>query len=116
MLTFEVREYRTAGGSAPFARWLDRLRDKQARVRILARIDRIQAGLRGDWRPVGSSVFELRIDYGPGYRVYCGQDGAALVLLLCGGDKRTQQRDIEVAHGYWQDYQDRTRERAVPSG
>ena len=63
----------------------------------------MQAGLRGDWKAVGRGVFELRIDHGPGYRVKCWQDGNAMVLL-CGGDKRSQKRDIEAAHGYWQDY------------
>ena len=116
MSVIEVRRYRTADGREPFAEWLDRLRDGQARARILARIDRMQTGLRGDWQPVGSGVFELRVDHGPGCRVYCGRDGAALVLLLCGGDKRTQQRDIEVAHGSWQDYQARTGKRSVPRG
>lgn len=113
---FEVRQYRTADGREPFAEWLDRLRDGEARARILARIDRMQAGLRGDWKPVGAGVFELRVGYGPGYRAYCAQDGNALVLLLCGGDKRTQQRDIGAAHGYWQDYQKRTGKRRVSRG
>ena len=72
------------------------------------RHDRLQAGLRGDWTAVGHGVFELRVDRGPGYRVYCGQDGETLVLLLCGGDKRTQRQDIEAAHECWQDYKNRT--------
>lgn len=114
MTILEVRAYLRPDGRVPFQEWLDQLRDGRARARIVARIDRLQAGQRGDWRPVGEGVFEMRIDHGPGYRVYCAQDGAVLVLLLCGGDKRTQGRDIEVAHGYWQDYQDRTRERTVP--
>lgn len=113
MSIIEVRQYQTAAGRNPFAEWLGRLRDRQARARIVARIDRMQAGLRGDWKPVGHGVYELRVDCGPGYRVYCAQDGNTLVLLLCGGDKRTQQRDIEVAHGYWQDFQERTGKRAV---
>lgn len=112
----ETRRYQTADGRKPFDEWLARLRDGVAGARIAARIERMQAGLRGDWKPVGGGVFELRIDHGPGYRVYCGQDGTALVLLLCGGDKRTQRRDIEVAHGYWQDYQKRTGKRSVPRG
>ena len=105
----EVRQYRTADGRAPFADWMDRLRDRQARTRIVTRIDRLQAGLRGDWKTVGAGVFELRIDSGPGYRVYCGRDGVTLVLLLCAGDKRTQAEDIETAHAYWKDYKTRTR-------
>lgn len=105
----EVRQYQTPDGRIPFAEWLWRLRDRNVQARIAARLVRLQAGNRGDWKPVGGGVFELRIDAGPGYRVYCGQHGAAVVLLLCGGDKRTQAQDIEVAHAYWKDYKTRTR-------
>ncbi|MDH5835364.1 type II toxin-antitoxin system RelE/ParE family toxin [Luteimonas kalidii] len=108
MTYIEVREYQTSDGRCPFGAWLAGLRDRQARIRILGRLDRMRAGLRGDWKAVGKGVFELRVDHGPGYRVYCGQDGDTLVLLLCGGDKRTQSRDIEVAHDYWQDYKARS--------
>lgn len=108
MIDVEVREYLTSDGRCPFGEWLAGLRDRQARIRILGRLDRVRAGLRGDWKAVGKGVFELRVDHGPGYRVYCGQDGETLVLLLCGGDKRTQVRDIEVAHDYWQDYKTRS--------
>lgn len=80
-----------------FARWLEGLRDRQARVRIQLRIDRLAIGNPGDVRPVGEGVSELRIDHGPGYRVYFVQRGAVLVVLLAGGDKRTQQRDIDIA-------------------
>lgn len=80
-----------------FARWFEKLRDRQARSRILARIRRLQLGNPGDVRPVGEGVSELRIPYGPGYRVYFVQRGAAVVVLLAGGDKRTQQRDIGTA-------------------
>ncbi|MBK9669494.1 MAG: type II toxin-antitoxin system RelE/ParE family toxin [Thermomonas sp.] len=105
----EVREYHAADGRNPFAEWMQRLRDRRAQASIVARILRLQAGNRGDWKAVGAGVFELRVDVGPGYRVYAGQDGPALVLLLCGGDKRTQANDIEVAHDYWQDYKTRSR-------
>ena len=80
-----------------FAAWLERLRDRQARARIQVRLDRLALGLAGDVRPVGSGVSELRVDYGPGYRVYFKQQGRELVMLLVGGDKRTQGRDIERA-------------------
>ena len=93
-----VREYQTRDGQRPLSEWLDTLRDRSARARVLARIDRLGVGLRGDWKTVGRGVFELRIDYGPGYRVYCAADGDALVILLCGGDKRRQKQDIEAAH------------------
>jgi len=76
---------------------LHELRDRQARARIQTRIDRLQLGLAGDVRPVGEGVSELRIDYGPGYRVYFVQRGKKLVILLGGGDKRTQDRDIKTA-------------------
>ena len=72
-------------------------RDGRARARIVARIDRLSVGLLGDWRTVGEGVCELRIDYGPGYRVYYARDGELLILLLCGGDKRTQPRDVKIA-------------------
>lgn len=103
----EVREYRTADGHQPFADWIQGLRDAEARKRVVARVLRMQAGNRGDWRGIGAGLFELRVDHGPGYRLYCGQDGETLVLLLCAGDKRTQTQDIERAHEYWKDYQQR---------
>jgi putative addiction module killer protein len=109
MTPTEIRQYQTADGRKPFAEWLSALRDRRAIKAIAARLTRMQAGNRGDWKPVGAGVFELRIDTGPGFRVYCGQDGARLVLLLCGGDKRTQTKNIECAHEYWRDYQARTR-------
>ena len=107
MPTLEVRRYQTANGKYPFEDWLDGLRDGRARVRIMGRLDRLKAGLFGDCKSVGAGVHELRIDYGPGYRVYFGQDGTTLVLLLRGGDKSTQNSDIEKAHGYWKDYKAR---------
>ena len=80
-----------------FAAWLRGLRDRKARARIQVRIDRLQLGLAGDVRSVGEGVSELRIDYGPGYRVYFVHRGRELVILLAGGDKRTQDRDIKQA-------------------
>ena len=80
-----------------FAKWLGGLRDRQARARIQIRMDRLALGLVGDVRPVGSGVSELRIDYGPGYRVYFKQQGRDIVVLLAGADKRTQDRDIRRA-------------------
>jgi putative addiction module killer protein len=109
----EIREYRTRDGRRPLSEWIDALRDRSARMRVLARIDRLSVGLRGDWKPVGQGVFELRIEYGPGYRIYCAALGNELVILLCGGDKRKQKQDIETAHAYWQDFKERS-ERIVP--
>ncbi len=80
-----------------YARWIDTLRDLRARARILARVERLAAGNPGDVRPVGEGVSELRIDYGPGYRVYFRMRGRELIILLAGGDKRTQEADIQLA-------------------
>ena len=80
-----------------FAKWLDGLDDIRARARILVRIERLAAGNSGDVKPVGEGVSELRIDYGPGYRVYYKKQGRSVVILLAGGDKRTQSRNIKTA-------------------
>jgi putative addiction module killer protein len=80
-----------------FETWLNRLRDPTARAKILVRLRRLALGNPGDVRPVGGGVSELRIDHGPGYRVYFTRRGSVLILILCGGDKRTQQRDIARA-------------------
>ena len=87
----EVRKTET------FAKWLDGLKDIRARARILVRIERLAAGNPGDVKPVGGGVSELRIDYGPGYRVYYKKHGRQVVILLAGGDKRTQSKDIKTA-------------------
>ena len=83
--------------TAIFVRWLDGLDDIRARTRVLARVERLAAGNPGDVQAVGEGVSEMRIDYGPGYRVYYKQQGRALVILLAGGDKRTQAKDIKTA-------------------
>ena len=80
-----------------YARWLDGLRDVRARARVLVRVERLAAGNPGDMRPVGEGVSELRIDYGPGYRVYYKKQGRRIVVLLAGGDKRTQSADVKTA-------------------
>jgi putative addiction module killer protein len=90
-LVIEIRQTET------YASWFDNLRDRRARARIDIRIRRLSLGNPGDVRPVGSGVSELRIDYGPGYRVYFVQRGPMLIILLAGGDKRTQERDIKQA-------------------
>lgn len=87
----EVRQTET------FAAWIARLRDDRARMRIELRIRRLQLGNAGDVKPVGEGVSEMRIDYGPGYRVYFTRQGDTIMVLLAGGDKRTQARDIETA-------------------
>jgi len=83
--------------TAIFAKWLDDLRDIHARARIQVRIERLAAGNPGDVKPVGDGVSELRIDYGPGYRVYFTKHGSEIVIRLVGGDKRTQTADIKTA-------------------
>ena len=100
----EVRRYRQANGSEPLTDWLKRLPDRQAKARLFARIDRLEGGNFGDCKFLRGGVFELRIDWGPGYRVYFGRDGALLVILLCAGDKRRQSADIERAVQFWNDY------------
>lgn len=100
----EIRKYHRADGLIPFDRWMAKLRDERAKARILVQLDRLQLGLPGDWKPVGEGVFELRIFEGKGYRVYFGREGKTIVVLLCGGDKSTQVRDIELARTYWRAY------------
>ena len=105
-----VLVYRTRQGRLPFDKWLDELCDTNAVARVLARIGRVRRGNLGDCKPVGEGVSELRVDYGPGYRVYFGQKRSTFVILLCGGDKRTQERDIRQAQQYWNDYRQRESE------
>jgi putative addiction module killer protein len=96
--------FRGSDGKVPFEVWLDDLGDKRAVARILARLARVRLGNLGDCKPVGEGVSESRVDYGPGYRVYFGQKGRTLVVLLCGGDKRTQNRDVRLAKRFWQEF------------
>ena len=104
----EVRHYVTASGTDPYQRWLDGLKDLRGRVAIQRRIDRVIDGNFGDHRFCRDGVWELKVDFGPGYRVYYGQDKGSIVLLLCGGPKRTQTADIQRAALYWLDFQRRT--------
>ena len=100
----EIAVFRANDGGVPFEDWLEALRDKRAVARVLARLARVRQGNLGDCKSVGEGVFELRVDYGPGYRVYLGQRGQTLVVLLCGGDKRSQDRDILRAKQYWREF------------
>ena len=100
----EVVAFRARGGQVPFEEWLDDLKDKRAVARVLAPLARVRLGNLGDCKPVGEGLAELRVDYGSGYRVYFGQKGQTLVVLLCGGDKRTQERDIRLAKQYWHEF------------
>ena len=104
---YTLEMYVTRDGTIPFEAWLRQLRDEQARARIRARLARVRLGNLGDAHAVGAGVWELRIDYGPGYRVYYTRSGPAILLILGGGDKRTQAGDIQQAQAYWQEYQQR---------
>ena len=100
----QVETYARQDGSCPFNEWMDSLRDRKARAKIRTRIGRVRLGNLGNCAPVGGGVMELKVDYGPGYRVYFGQVGTTLVILLCGGDKSSQPEDIRKAVEYWEDY------------
>ncbi|GAB6035771.1 type II toxin-antitoxin system RelE/ParE family toxin [Fundidesulfovibrio butyratiphilus] len=102
-----VRRYQTEDGREVITEWLERLRDVRAKARIVARINRLKAGNFGDCKPVRDGVSELRVDHGPGYRVYFGVVGSQVVLLLCGGDKRSQDADIDKAVDYLADFKRR---------
>lgn len=109
MTEITVSHYLTVSGASPYQEWFDSLRDTPARAAVLARINRVRAGTLGDWKIVGGGVFELRIDHGPGYRIYFGRDGHTVVVLLAAGAKKSQHRDIKDAKENWQDYEARTK-------
>ena len=109
---FEFYYYQTQGGRIPCREWLDTVIDPVGFAAIQSRTDRLKRGLFGDCEPVGEGVWELRIDTGPGYRVYYARSGKQVVLLLCGGDKRKQAADIKRAKDFWRDYEQRTRTRS----
>ena len=104
----EIRYYVTVGGRQPFVEWFADL-PAVPRAAVTRAIVRLEQGNFSNVKPVGEGVLEYRIDFGPGYRVYFGRDGEELVILLTGGTKRRQQRDIDAAHGYWRDYRQRKR-------
>lgn len=105
----ELRRYLTESGRDVFGEWLAGLRDVRTRAKIVAGIDRLSLGNFGDCKALRGGLFEFRIDWGPGYRVYYALVGKDCVLLLCGGDKRRQSSDIERALEYLKDYRERTR-------
>jgi len=98
----EAKYYKT-DDKCPIEDWLDNL-DNSMRARIISRFRRIENGNLGDHEPVGDGVFELRMHFGPGYRAYYGMEGQTVVILLCGGDKSSQKKDIEIAKELWRDY------------
>jgi putative addiction module killer protein len=105
----EIRQYVDRLGRTPFLKWLNALND-EAQARVSAALERLEHGNLSSIRSVGSGVQELRIDFGPGYRVYLGRDGEKLVILLAGGSKKRQQADIERAKELWQEFKMRKRE------
>ena len=98
--------YRHENGKEPFTKWLISLGDLTTRARIRRRLARLEEGNWGDIKPVGGGVFELRFDFGPGYRVYLGERDETLVILLCGGDKSSQDADIRKAKELWQEFKE----------
>ena len=105
----EIQYYRDPNGRQPFIEWFKSIRDRNTRNRIGKRLKRLESGNFGDCQSVGGGVFELRLHFGPGYRMYFGQIDNRLILLLCGGDKTSQQRDIELAKSYLIEYKETRR-------
>jgi putative addiction module killer protein len=106
-LEYEILVYQTSRGKAPFSKWLEGLKDVQGRTKVRLRIERLAMGNFGDCKNLGDGVSELRIDFGPGYRVYFSKVGRVCMLLLAGGSKRTQVSDIAAAKAYFEDYKAR---------
>ncbi len=105
-LMIELRYYRDGSDDSPFEQWFSAL-DAQAAAKVVVALARIEQGNLSNVKPVGEGVLEYRIDWGPGYRVYFGRDGNVLVILLTGGTKQRQQRDIDTARALWTDYKQR---------
>lgn len=103
----ELEFYRTQNGRTPFTEWLESVRDVRIRGRIEARLMSLESGNFGDYKSVGEGVFELRFHIGKGYRIYLAIVDNMIVLLLCGGDKSSQKRDIERAKTFWSDFKER---------
>jgi putative addiction module killer protein len=101
---FEILRYQTPEGEQPYTEWVNHLRDRQAANLIHARVDRLEQGHFGKVRHIEDKVWEMKIDFGPGYRVFYLRDGERIIILLCGGDKGSQDRDIARAQRYATDY------------
>ena len=106
-----IREYVTQQGKSPFREWLKSL-DLGVQARIQARVLRFENGNLGDHKNVGGGVWEARLDFGPGYRLYFGKDGAVAILLLAGGDKASQSKDITEAKRFWKDFREAKHDKA----
>ena len=107
-----IREYIDANGNNPFKKWFGEL-DKTAAEKVEGAIDKLELGLRSNVAPVGAGVFEIKIDFGPGYRVYFGQSGRELILLLGGGIKKRQSKDIDSAKRCWVTYKERKKNKTA---
>ncbi len=99
-----LKTYRKQNGESPFEKWMEGLGDVVGHAKISIRIERVRLGNLGDYRVLGRGLVELKVNYGPGYRVYIGQHGHEMIVLLCGGDKSSQRKDIKMAYKYWNDY------------
>jgi putative addiction module killer protein len=106
----EILLYTDRNGQCPYREWTSCVRDESVLARIRSRLARVRSGNLGDFKALGDGVFELRLSFGPGYRIYFGQHGRTLIILLCGGDKASQRRDIMKAKIYWRDYRTHTNE------
>ena len=102
-----INEYIDAQGDSPYEGWLSGLRDAKAKAKVMIQVDKMELGLFGDVEPVGEGISETKIHYGKGYRVYFVKEGQQVYLLLCGGDKSTQAKDIKKAKAYWKDHKRR---------
>ena len=102
----KIKIYTTAQGKMPFTKWLKSLKDKNVKYRITAHLDKLAIGNLGDRKALAKGVYEMRLHFAKGYRIYYGHDGQEIILLLCAGDKGSQKNDIKKAQEYWQDYKE----------
>jgi len=101
---YRIRKYQCSDGRIPFDDWVSTINNSRDRARLLKRLDKVQLGNLGDWNSLGDYVFELREHFGAGYRLYYGIEKCTVILLLCGGNKSSQTKDIKLAKQYWRDF------------
>ncbi|MCK4765291.1 MAG: type II toxin-antitoxin system RelE/ParE family toxin [Candidatus Aminicenantes bacterium] len=106
-----LKIYSESNGKEPFTDWLESLKDGKIRSRIYTRLDRLETGSPGDYRHLGEGIFELRLHFGPGFRIYYGEDGPVIIILLIGGDKSTQSKDIKKAMSLWRSFKEAKNEK-----
>ncbi len=102
-----VKIYQTLTGKEPFTEWLTSFKDNNTKRRIISRVDRLKSGCSGDYKFLGNDIYELRLDFGAGYRIYYGEVDKIILLLLCGGDKSSQIKDIKKAKSYFKEYKEK---------